>query len=117
MSKNNRYNREFKNREEKTEEAVKVKDEPTEELKEEKEEVVEETEVPPTRNPKKGHVTAQLLNVRTDPQKGENIIGQLPKGTSVDIIVEAEGWLFIKGEVTKGVSVSGYVMSEYIKED
>jgi hypothetical protein len=125
MSKNNRYNREFRNREEKSEEIIQEElkkekeflNNAKEELKEEKDEVIEK-EAPPTKEPKKGHVIAQLLNVRTEPVKGDNIIGQLPKGTSIEIITEEkEGWFFIKGEIITGVSVSGYVMSEYIKED
>lgn len=110
MSKNNRYNREFRKPEEEVKtESVKVE--------EEKEEVKEE----PIKKPKikKGYVIAQLLNVRTEPAKGNNVVGQLPNGTPVDIMsVELpDGWSFVKGEVVKGVSVSGYVMSEYIKED
>lgn len=129
MSKNNRYNRDFRPREdrekevvetvkESNEKTVETKDPITEELK--KEETVAEEPVTNEPEIKKGHVIAKLLNVRSEPQKGDNLIGQITEGTDVDIITKGglpEGWIFVKGNMLKGVSITGYVMSEYIKED
>lgn len=128
MSKNNRYNREFRTPEEvkkerEAEKAVEetvepVEDDKTDELKTE---VKEEKPVTPvTPEIKHGIVICELLNVRTAPEVGDNIIGKLKKNTIVEIITKggtSNDWYFVKGEMATGVSVSGYVMSKYIKED
>ena len=125
MTKKNRYNREFRTPEEvkkerEAEKAVKetvepVADDKTDELKTEVKE-----EKPVTPEVKRGTVIAELLNVRSAPEVGDNIIGKLKRYTRVDIITTGgtdNTWFFIKGEMAKGVSVSGYVMSKYIDED
>lgn len=125
MTKKNRYNREFRtpeevNKEREAEKAVEetvesVADDKTDELKTEVKE-----EKPVTPEIKHGTVIAELLNVRSAPEVGDNIIGKLKRYTRVDIITKGGTdniWFFIKGEIVTGVSVSGYVMSKYIDED
>ena len=125
MSKNNRYNREFRtpeevNKEREAEKAVEetvesVADDKTDELKTEVKE-----EKPVTPEVKRGTVIAELLNVRSAPEVGDNIIGKLKRYTRVEIITKGgidNDWHFVKGEMVTGISVSGYVMSKYIEED
>jgi uncharacterized protein YgiM (DUF1202 family) len=88
-------------------------DEPVEEVKE---------EVKPEK-PKKGIVIPELLNVRSAPIKTgknepTNVIAKVPGGSRVTInkIAAPIGWYNVTVEVVKGVKVTGYVMSEFIKE-
>lgn len=132
MSKKNRYNREFRTPEEikKEHEAEKAVEETVESVADDKtDELKTEVEEEPVPKPapeelipevKHGTVIAELLNVRTSPEVRDNIIGKLKRYTSVDIITKGgtdNTWLFVKGEMVTGVSVSGYVMSKYIDED
>lgn len=132
MTKKNRYNREFRTPEEvkkerEAEKAVEetvepVADDKTDELKSEVEEEPVPKPAPEELIPevKRGTVIAELLNVRTAPEVGDNIIGTFKKGTKIEIITKggtSNDWFFVKGEMLTGVSVSGYVMSKYIEED
>lgn len=137
MTKKNRYNREFRTPEEvkkerEAEKAVEetlepVADDKTDELKTEveeepvaklaTEELIPEVNIPEVKH---GTVIAELLNVRTAPEVGDNVIGKLKKDTKVEIITKGgtdNTWFFVKGEMATGISVSGYVMSKYIEED
>ena len=128
MTKKNRYNREFRTPEEikKEHEAEKAVeetvDDKTDELKIEVEEepvakLAPEEQIPEVKH---GTVIAELLNVRTAPEVGDNVIGKLKKNTPVEIITKggtSNDWYFVKGEMITGISVSGYVMSKYIEED
>ena len=132
MTKKNRYNREFRTPEEikkehEAEKAVEetvepVADDKTDELKTEVEEepvakLTPEEQIPEVKH---GTVIAELLNVRTAPEVGDNVIGKLKKNTPVEIITKggaSNDWYFVKGEMATGISVSGYVMSKFIKED
>ena len=96
---------------------AKVVDEtPTEELK--KKEVKEEKKKPVKKKVKKGIVNTNALNVRTAPEKGDNIICIIRKGAEVVIndLDGVIGWLNITVEATPGVKVTGFVMAEFIKE-
>lgn len=125
MSKNNRYNREFRTPEEvkKEREAEKVVEETVEPVADDKTDELKtevKEEKPVTPEIKHGSVNVELLNVRTAPEVGDNIIGKLKKNTIVEIITKggtSNDWYFVKGEMITGVSVSGYVMSKYIDED
>lgn len=88
----------------------------TEELK--KEEVKEVKKRVPKKPVKKGIVDTNALNVRTAPEKGNNIICVIRKGAEVVIndLDGVIGWLNITVEATPGVKVTGYVMSTFIKE-
>jgi uncharacterized protein YgiM (DUF1202 family) len=90
-----------------------VADEPVEEVKE---------EVKPEK-PRKGVVIPELLNVRSAPVKTgknepTNVLAKVPGGSRVTInkIAAPNGWYNVTVEVFKGVKVTGYVMSEFIKE-
>ena len=89
----------------------------TEELK--KEEVKEVKKRTPKKPVKKGVVDTNALNIRTTPDaNANNVMGVLRKGAEV-VINEAdniEGWFNVTCEVVRGVKVTGYVMSTYIKE-
>ena len=85
-------------------------DEPVEEVKEEI-------------KPRKGVVIPELLNVRSAPVKTNkneptNVIAKVPGGSRVTInkIAAPNGWYNVTIEVIKGVKVTGYIMSEFIKE-
>lgn len=93
---------------------AKVVDEtPTEELKKE-----EEKKKPVKKKVKKGIVDTNALNVRTAPEKGDNVICIIRKGAEVVIndLDGVIGWLNITVEATPGVKVTGFVMAEFIKE-
>ena len=84
-------------------------DEPVEEVKPEK--------------LRKGVVIPELLNVRSAPVKTNkneptNVIAKVPGGSRVTInkIAAPNGWYNVTIEVIKGVKVTGYIMSEFIKE-
>lgn len=136
MTKKNRYNREFRTPEEikKEHEAEKAVEETVEPVADDKtDELKTEVEEEPVPKPapeelisadepevKRGTVIAELLNVRTAPEVGDNVIGKLKKNTPVEIITKVgtdNTWFFVKGEMAIGISVSGYVMSKYIDED
>ena len=90
-------------------------DDVTEELK--KEEPVEEK--PKKKAKRKGIVNTNALNVRTEAKVGDNIICVIRSGATVfinDLVGVPEGWLNITTEPTKGIKVTGFVMSKYIKE-
>lgn len=132
---NKRFNRDIIRSKEESEKIIKdVNDKIAEKIQEAKEvEETKEIEEEPVPKPapeelipddkpevKHGTVIAELLNVRSAPEVGDNIIGKLKRHTSVDIITKGgtdNTWFFVKGEMTTGVSVSGYVMSKYIEED
>lgn len=65
-----------------------------------------------------GVVTTDLLNVRTEPKVGDNILGRIVKGIKVKIYtiggLDSE-WLNIKCDLGTGIKARGYVMSKYIK--
>lgn len=123
---NKRFNRDVRTNEE-AEKIIKdtndTNDRITEKIQEAKE--VEEEPVPKPApeelipEVKHGTVIAELLNVRSAPEVGDNIIGKLKKNTIVEIITKggtSNDWYFVKGEMATGISVSGYVMSKFIKE-
>lgn len=127
---NKRFDREaIRRSKEESEKIIKdVNDKIAEKIQEAKE--IEEEPVPkpapeeliPDDKPeiKHGTVIAELLNVRSAPEVGDNIIGKLKRYTRVDIITKggtSNDWYFVKGEMATGISVSGYVMSKYIEED
>lgn len=130
MTKKNRYNREFRTPEESEKIIKDANDKIAEKIQEAKEvEETKEIEEEPVPKPapeelipevKRGTVIAELLNVRSAPEIGDNIIGKLKRHTHVDVITKGgtdNTWFFVKGEMVTGVSVSGYVMSKYIDED
>ena len=71
---------------------------------------------------RKGKVNCELLNIRTEPRFGDNIIGRAEKDTIVTIYtigglggLDSE-WLNVECEVVPGVTVRGFAMSKYIEE-
>lgn len=68
---------------------------------------------------RKGKVNCELLNIRTQPKFGDNIIGRAKKDTDVTIYtiggIDSE-WLNVECEVVPGVTVRGFAMSKYIEE-
>ena len=58
----------------------------------------------------KGKVICELLNVRKAPEKGDNVITTIEKGTEMLILDDAGNWL----KVNAG-DVEGYVMAEYVE--
>ena len=56
-----------------------------------------------------GRVKCELLNVRKTPEKADNIVDVITKGTEVLIIEDANGWLRIHGD-----NLDGYVMAEFV---
>mgnify|MGYP002523055752 CR=1 FL=1 len=92
-------------------------DDVNEELK--KEEPVEEK--PKKKAKRKGIVNTNALNVRSEASDKvrDNIICVIRSGATViinDLVGVPEGWLNITTEPTKGIKVTGFVMSKYIKE-
>lgn len=63
----------------------------------------------PVKKNKIGVVTAEKLNVRKDPEKGDNVIKVINKGTRVVIRKELPGWYRIQFD-----NKFGFVMSEFI---
>lgn len=50
------------------------------------------------------------LNVRDSPEAGGRKIGELPRGTTVDVLAEpCEGWLYVRGD-----GVIGYASAAYL---
>lgn len=79
-------------------------------IKEKVEEPVEEKTI-------KKKVMPARLNVRTSPSEGTNIMTVLDRGTVVDVYVErkvGKGWSYIKATPLNGVTVEGYVMTEFL---
>ncbi|GMQ76642.1 MAG: hypothetical protein BMS9Abin01_1929 [Gammaproteobacteria bacterium] len=59
--------------------------------------------------PRKGVVTARRLNVRPAPSTREPRVGQLERGTRLEVLADADGWYRIRsGEVT------GYVYGDFV---
>lgn len=54
-------------------------------------------------------VKCELLNVRKTPEKTDNVVDVITKGTEVLIIEDANGWLRIHGD-----NLDGYVMAEFV---
>lgn len=63
----------------------------------------------PAKKNKIGIVTAKKLNVRKDPEKGDNVIKVITKGTRVVIKKELLGWYRIQFD-----NKFGFVMSEFV---
>lgn len=63
----------------------------------------------PIRKNKIGVITAEKLNVRKDPEKGDNVIEILTEGTRVVIIKELSDWYRIKFD-----NKVGFVMSKFV---
>ena len=49
------------------------------------------------------------LNLRNGPGRADRVIGQIPHGGVVDVLAEANGWLYVRYN-----GVSGYAASEYL---
>lgn len=68
---------------------------------------------------RKGKVNCELLNIRTQPKFGDNIIGRAKKDTDVIIYtiggIDSE-WLNVECEIVPGVTARGFAMSKYIEE-
>ena len=83
-------------------------------------EVTLDPEAPITKDvkEKKGKVVADVLNVRTAPVVGDNILCTINKGTEVAIfdIAVPEGWLNVSATPIDGVEFRGYVMAQFIEE-
>lgn len=56
-----------------------------------------------------GKVKCELLNVRKTPEKADNIVAVVTKGTELLVIDDANGWLRINSG-----NVDGYVMAEFV---
>ena len=63
----------------------------------------------PVKKNKIGIVTAKKLNVRKDPEKGDNVIKVITKDTRVVIKKELPGWYRIQFD-----NKIGFVMSEFV---
>lgn len=63
----------------------------------------------PAKKNKIGIVTAKKLNVRKDPEKGDNVIKVITKGTRVVIRKELPDWYRIQFD-----NKFGFVMSEFV---
>lgn len=57
----------------------------------------------------KGKVTCELLNVRKTPEKADNVLDVLGKGTELLIIDHENGWMRIQAGNT-----DGYVMDKFV---
>lgn len=69
--------------------------------------------------PEKYVVTCDLLNFRSTPEIGDNLMLQLPKGETLihnALLMDPapEGWIFVEHEKA-GVKVGGYVMRKFIE--
>ena len=58
----------------------------------------------------KGKVICELLNVRTAPEKADNIAATVRKGTELNVEPAADGWLHAEND-----DVNGYVMAEFVE--
>ena len=67
----------------------------------------ETEEVPENR---KGMVTVDILNVRSEPSTETKKLGQLSLGTSIEILSETDGWYEINFE-----SNTAYICAEYVR--
>lgn len=56
-----------------------------------------------------GKVKCELLNVRKTPEKADNIVAVVTKGTELLVVDDANGWLRINSG-----NVDGYVMAEFV---
>ena len=56
-----------------------------------------------------GKVKCELLNVRKTPEKADNIVATVTKGTELMIIDDANGWLRVHAD-----NLDGYVMAEFV---
>ncbi|MBX5465792.1 MAG: SH3 domain-containing protein [Clostridia bacterium] len=60
-------------------------------------------------------VTTDYLNVRADPDQNSTQIGQLRKGTVVDVLSQKNGWAHVVLKQGSTVVVDGWVSSEYLE--
>lgn len=63
-------------------------------------------------------VNTARLNVRKSPEKGDNILIVIARGTKVNVHVDVKagkGWSFIDADIAPGVNAKGYVMTEFLR--
>ncbi|MDI3297742.1 MAG: SH3 domain-containing protein [Bacillota bacterium] len=60
-------------------------------------------------------VTTDFLNVRADPDQNSTQIGQLRKGTVVEVLGQKNGWSHVVLKQGGNVVVDGWVSSEYLE--
>ncbi|MDI3316113.1 MAG: SH3 domain-containing protein [Bacillota bacterium] len=60
-------------------------------------------------------VTTDYLNVRSDPDENATRVGQLRKGTVVEVLGQKNGWSHVVLQQGSTVVVDGWVTSEYLE--
>lgn len=60
----------------------------------------------------KGKVVCELLNLRSEPEVGDNVATTIPKGTEVTIVGDAGEFCKVKT-----TSIEGYVMKKFIEPE